>query len=559
MTANLLTPGQDGGYPPGRVPLLSPVAMLERADAQHHAPADGAPGDPARPPRRRAEAARSGLAGAALLAALAAAGAAAVLLTVPRAAELAHLTHRDRSVLIPAGALAGVIAAVLAWRLVRRLASGYRTADRLTFLAASTASAVAATGMWRVFGVILHFDIVLRVLLFPFIELAVITSAVRARDNMRAALDRRQSTDDPPPRGFDIDGIAMWALTGLSAILSSMAAESLPEAIFRLAVPLVAAWLWERSLVSERRRTTGQRINWRITPEQILIRLGWADPTGREIGEVAAQRRVMQLALAAVDSASRNAQRAAGWRRRRADRRLRGALRSAIEHAALAEDPDRQSELVQQIAILRSYRDLAAMQPEPPWQALIPGPRPGGEPGPDRAAAGVTPEQLAAATAAVRAEVLAAFQELRAAVTAPPHADLNGGDGPLNGSGPQPEPPGPPAGDFAALAEALTVAQRQADGPRIHDLLAGRADYAGLARWVGAQQMLGGKRLLALIALYATRQTGSPKAVLDWIAAQVTGPAARVDKAEIRHVRDIIGPVWAALGYTPVHAGTEAS
>ncbi len=130
----------------------------------------------------------------------------------------------------------------------------------LTLVAASVATTVAMTGMWRFFGVTLHFSGALRILLFAFIELAVVTSAVRARRNMR----------DIHTAG--IDGAAVWILTGLSAVLSSLDARSPAEAVFRLAAPLVAAWLWERGLAVERRRATGRRIHWRLTAERVLVR-----------------------------------------------------------------------------------------------------------------------------------------------------------------------------------------------------------------------------------------------------------------------------------------------
>ncbi|MEV4897786.1 hypothetical protein AB0K48_51475, partial [Nonomuraea sp. NPDC055795] len=126
-----------------------------------------------------------------------------------------------------------------AW-LFSRYVSPRPIEDVLTVVAACIATGVSAQGMWRFSGDVLGLDGPLRFLLFAFIEVAIITSAVRARRNMRENFSA------------GIDGIAVWALTCLTAVLSSMDARSLPEAIFRLAAPLVAAWLWERGMAIER-------------------------------------------------------------------------------------------------------------------------------------------------------------------------------------------------------------------------------------------------------------------------------------------------------------------
>ncbi|MFC7721562.1 hypothetical protein [Nonomuraea recticatena] len=165
--------------------------------------------------------------------------------------------------------------------------------DILTIVAASIATGVSAQGMWRFSGDVLGLDGPLRLLLFAFIEVAIVTSAVRARRNMRENFSA------------GIDGIAVWALTCLTAVLSSMDARSLAEAIFRLAAPLVAAWLWERGMAIERHRIRGTgRINWRFTPERVLVRMGLAEVSDRTASEVDAHRRLTRVALAAKKARS---------------------------------------------------------------------------------------------------------------------------------------------------------------------------------------------------------------------------------------------------------------
>ncbi|GAA4560400.1 hypothetical protein [Planotetraspora kaengkrachanensis] len=241
-------------------------------------------------------------------------------------------------------------------RLLRRYAAGRPAEDILTIIAASIATGVSAQGMWRFSGDVLGFDGPLRLLLFAFIEVAVITSAVRARRNMRENYSA------------GIDGIAVWALTGLSAVLSSLDARSLAEALFRLAAPLVAAWLWERGMAIERHRITGRaRINWRLTPERVLVRVGLAEASDRTASEVDAHRRLTRVALAAKRA---RALREAGA----SDRRMRGALARldkemdrAVEYTGLAVDTERQEALLSQIGALYNTAALIDLDPPVPW------------------------------------------------------------------------------------------------------------------------------------------------------------------------------------------------
>src|SRR5690606_10980257 len=151
-----------------------------------------------------------------------------------------------------------------------------RPEDALTMGAAAIATGVSAQGMWNFFtGEFPELAWPLRLLLFAFIEIAVVTSAVRARRSMRENYSA------------GLDGVAVWALAALTAVLASLEAATFPEWLFRLSAPLVAAWLWERGMAIERRRITGHsRIHWRITPERILVRLGLAEAAERTADEV---------------------------------------------------------------------------------------------------------------------------------------------------------------------------------------------------------------------------------------------------------------------------------
>jgi hypothetical protein len=251
-------------------------------------------------------------------------------------------------------------------RTAAHVAAHGHTADALTWLAASIATGVAAQGMWRFFGDVLHFPPALRVLMFAFLEVAVVTSAVRARQNLR----RHGSAG--------VDGAAVWALTSLSAALSAMHAASFPEAVFRLSAPLVAAWLWERGMAGDRHAATGQsrRIHWRLTPDRILVRLGLADPAARSSDQAATERRLARVALAARQARALRTVGASTRRQRRALTRLERAVVEAVTHTRLATDDGQQRHLLAHVAALYQAHTLLDLDHPAPWQPLT-APAPG--------------------------------------------------------------------------------------------------------------------------------------------------------------------------------------
>lgn len=265
-------------------------------------------------------------------------------------------------------AIGGVCALILTVMLGRATLRGLRAAwkrvekrpaleDALTLAVACIATGVSAQGMWRFTGDVLGFDGPLRALLFAFIELAVLASAVRARRNMR----------DNYSAG--VDGMAVWALACLTAVLSSLDARSLAEAIFRLAAPLVAAWLWERGMSIERRRITGRsRIKWRFTPERAMVRLGLAEATDRTAAEVDAQRRLTRVALAADKVAELAEIKPGGRRHRRAIAKLKKRGRQMVTHTAVSSDAGQQQLLMDQLAVTRSITRLSDTAPAPFWE-----------------------------------------------------------------------------------------------------------------------------------------------------------------------------------------------
>ncbi|MEV4287320.1 hypothetical protein AB0K40_17585 [Nonomuraea bangladeshensis] len=252
-------------------------------------------------------------------------------------------------------ALAGIaatVATVYLWRKART----QPLPEVLTIVAACIATAVSAQGMWRFTGDVLGLDGPLRILLFAFIEVAIITSAVRARRNMRANFSA------------GIDGIAVWALTALTAVLSSMDARSLPEAVFRLAAPLVAAWLWERGMAIERHRLRGTSgIHWRFTLERVLVAVGLAEATDRTAGDVDRQRRITRLALAAKRARQLRDTGAPDRKQRAALARLDKAFEAAAQHIGLGRDEQLQAEVGAEVAALYSVAGLMDIVPAAAW------------------------------------------------------------------------------------------------------------------------------------------------------------------------------------------------
>ncbi|MGW4663155.1 hypothetical protein [Streptosporangium sandarakinum] len=248
-------------------------------------------------------------------------------------------------------------------RVAKRLPSwlGSRVPDRpaedlLTVATAAIATGVSAQGMWRFFGDVLGFDGPLRILLFAFIELAVVTSAIRARRSMRERFSA------------GIDGVAVWALTGLTAVLSAMDARGPAEVLFRLTAPLVAAWLWERGMAVERRRVTGLGgIHWRLTPERVLVRLGLAEAKDRTADEVDTQRRFDRVSLAAKKVRVLREVGAKAKDITKAQTKLERAYAAAHAHTGLGRSRELQEKLAAEVASLYSAGELVNLPAVSAW------------------------------------------------------------------------------------------------------------------------------------------------------------------------------------------------
>jgi hypothetical protein len=226
--------------------------------------------------------------------------------------------------------------------------------DNLTVVAAVIATGVSATGMWKFAGDVLHLWWPLRIVLFAFIEIAIITSAVRAKRSMRENFKA------------GVDGIAVWVLACLTAVLSSLDAASFGEAVFRLSAPLVTAWLWERGMRLERHRLRGtSSIHWRVTPERIFVRLGLAEASDRTAGEVDTQRRLTRVALAAKRAKVLRDNGAPQRKVRSALAKLDKVMDEALAHTGL--DVKMQERVRDQVAALYSTDKLMDVPADSAW------------------------------------------------------------------------------------------------------------------------------------------------------------------------------------------------
>lgn len=211
--------------------------------------------------------------------------------------------------------------------------SAERRAQSLSLRAAAATAvvptALAAQGMVMVGRDALGLPLAFAVALAAFLELALISSALLARDSAMAG------------RPAGADAAAVWAFSAVSGLFSSAHdlvgpldlatgqrgwqhdSLSLLAAGVRIAAPLVAAWLWERVLVSARREAASRSAA-QIRADRRLLAFGCAAQT---------LRRLLQS-----QTASKRQIRGA---RRRFDRRHVALLRRVPATARSCEPPSR--------------------------------------------------------------------------------------------------------------------------------------------------------------------------------------------------------------------------
>lgn len=276
----------------------------------------------------------------------------------------------------------------------------------VTLFTAGIASIVAAQGMYVMFSESLHMHPALQALCFAFIELMVVASAMRAR---RSQIDTGSA---------GVDGIAMWVLTILSGVLAaSHATEDVGLLVLRLAAPLVAAWGWERSMALERRQLTGRAggMTLRWTPQRLLVKWGIADPTDRTVAEVAVERRLADLALAADAVRIARINGSGGRAERKAMQRLHRAIdKATADGIALGKESVR-AQLAEHLEGRFSAYTLPNYRPVTDWAEF-------------RGQAARPTLDTIESDPAVRAEIAALEREVERELTARATAPLARGD-----------------------------------------------------------------------------------------------------------------------------------
>jgi hypothetical protein len=518
------------------VPLITPAGIAERAEApplgtrigdrgrarsamqiMHQVTArrptartatDGTE-DRSQAPGRGRKAARGAFILITALAVLAMGGAGLYAATHQLGGPWGHLIHLpDAGHTLPLAAAVAAVIVILAGgayavRVLIRAASGTPVEDLLTVVVAALVTIVSMNGMWRFFGNVLQFGPALRVIVFWVLEGATITFALRARRTMRDRIAKAIAAEEGSASRLGagstgIDGMLMWVSTGVSAVLASMDAGSIPAAIARLVMPLMAALLWERGLRLERQRTAGRTINWRVTPERVLVAIGLAEPAALTAGEVDVERCLNRVVRARHAYRALVEAEAAQWRLDRAAGKLQRRLLEADERTGLASDAGLQEKLFAKCGLQDGARALAGVRPPAPW-------------------------------------------------TGHPWAIPNDQDVPGKGHRrrrrrrARPQGDGHQGNDHAQLAEAVTEARKGGDYSTVDALLCDRDDHADFTQWLASHGYP--KSLLALVSLYACG-VGARVEAQRWIAQLVPGPGGQVDKSAIRQEAAKVTPHW---------------
>lgn len=190
---------------------------------------------------------------------------------------------------VAAGVAVLVVLAVV-YRLLRaaRAVGRDRAISALINVAALMATSVQASGMWKFFGSTMGLPVGFRIVLFSFMEIALLACGLRARANVEDGGDA------------GVDGVLVWVLAIASGLMSSTEASSPQEALMRVLVSVVVALLWTRDLMAAKKTARaiegGKKrsgpVRWRITPERIAVWLRLADAIDTDVSTVEAARQV---------------------------------------------------------------------------------------------------------------------------------------------------------------------------------------------------------------------------------------------------------------------------
>ena len=249
------------------------------------------------------------------------------------------LSGHQPQLLLAAGVFAVALSGYLVWLAVRH----DRVPDAATWLAVVIATAFSAEGMWEVARHGLDLTAWQSVGLFAVAEAAMTSEAIRAR--------RHQHAHGHP----GAHGTAVWVIAAGAGLVSAFNAATTGLVVgvpVRLAIPLLAAWLWWLELTSDGTAKRPDAISWRLTPRRILVRLGLAEPgaAGRDRDQPSPTHHgpdhhrapAAPRLTPAEEPAHRQAAPAGTGRRRRDARRSPHQGRPAAPHRGTPGTPRRQ-------------------------------------------------------------------------------------------------------------------------------------------------------------------------------------------------------------------------
>lgn len=264
-------------------------------------------------------------------------------------------------------AVAAVMAALLAINLLRRRkrntttgsnsAEDITSTDRLiTRTTALIATFVVAQGMWVFFTEVINIHWAIRLVLFSFIEMQIISALRRTR----RYLYRHGNLGAGP---FTIVGLAT-----VTATLAAVHVNTFDERLFRLFAAAVAAHMLIEELREERDILRFRNPDkwpplpkWTDIVREFLARIGLAEPASITVTEVATQRRIDRLsrllnhfhAVSADGEPGKLKRLYLAWLTRRVVRKTQ----AACKYINLAENPQVRAMLLRRLSVVRGIVD----------------------------------------------------------------------------------------------------------------------------------------------------------------------------------------------------------
>lgn len=284
-------------------------------------------------------------------------------------AQLEKVIHSGWIIYVVAGTLAALLLISLTARRKRTttetagskadLTGTDRAVTRITGI---LATAVVATGAWKVFGDVLHLHWFFRGVLFFFAEAQIVAAWRRIRRHIHRHAELGTGTRT-------IYGIALG-----SATVAAWDADSPVEVLLRFFAAFVAAYMIVEELAEEldihleanpHLRTEARKkakrglfgVKWALTPERIMVWLRLAEPTERTVEQVERQRRIARMARTAHRLQLLKDAEAADWRIGWARRSLRRQTESANERLNIAGDHSALGAVRSQLALLFEVED----------------------------------------------------------------------------------------------------------------------------------------------------------------------------------------------------------